>query len=71
MGYSQNSLTSCIYDMALGRSSWDSILDILAATFPGCLITVSGDNLATGDNLAFAGIEADLVHDFAFAVGHR
>src|SRR5690606_4770820 len=54
MGYSQNSLTSCIYDMALGRSSWDSILDILAATFPGCLITVSGDNLSTGTNLAFA-----------------
>ena len=54
MGYSQNSLTSCIYDMALGRSSWDSILDILAATFPGCLVTVSGDNLNTGANLAFA-----------------
>lgn len=54
MGYSQNSLTSCIYDMALGRSSWDSILDILAATFPGCLVTVSGDNLSTGANLAFA-----------------
>lgn len=54
MGYAQNSLTSCIYDMALGRSSWDSILDILAATFPDCLITVSGDNISTGANLAFA-----------------
>src|SRR5689334_19410526 len=54
MGYSQNSLTSCIYDMALGRSSWDSILDILAASFPGCLVMVSGDNLSTGVNLAFA-----------------
>jgi hypothetical protein len=54
MGFSQNSLTSCIYDMALGRSSWDNILDILSATFPGCLITVSGDDLSTGANLAFA-----------------
>lgn len=54
MGYSQNSLTSCIYEMALGRSNWDSILDILSATFPGCLITASGDNVANGSNLAFA-----------------
>jgi DNA-binding CsgD family transcriptional regulator len=54
MGYSQNSLTSCIYEMALGRSGWDNVLDILAAAFPGCLITVSGDNLSTGANLAFA-----------------
>jgi DNA-binding CsgD family transcriptional regulator len=54
MGFSQNSLTSCIYDLALGRSTWDNVLDILAATFPGCLITVSGDNLSTGANLAFA-----------------
>ena len=54
MGYSANSLTSCIYDLALGRSNWDSILDILSASFPGGLVTVSGDNLATGDNLAFA-----------------
>jgi DNA-binding CsgD family transcriptional regulator len=40
--------------MALGRSNWDSILDILAASFPGCLIAVSGDDLSTGTNLAFA-----------------
>lgn len=52
MGYSPNSLTSSIYEMALGRSNWDGILDILAATFQGCLITVSGDNVATGVNLA-------------------
>ena len=54
MGYSQNSLTSCIYDMALGRSSWDNILDILAASFPDCLVLVSGDNQTTGTNIAFA-----------------
>jgi DNA-binding CsgD family transcriptional regulator len=54
MGYSQNSLISCIYDMALGRSSWDSILDILSASFPGCLIIVSGDDLAARSNIAFA-----------------
>ena len=54
MGFSQNSLTSCIYDMALGRSSWDNILDILAATFPECLIAVSADNTSTATNLAFA-----------------
>ncbi|WP_156387478.1 helix-turn-helix transcriptional regulator [Devosia sp. Root105] len=40
--------------MALGRSNWDTILDILAATFPGCIITGSADNVATGTNLAFA-----------------
>jgi DNA-binding CsgD family transcriptional regulator len=54
MGYAQNSLTSCIYDLALGRSTWDSILDILAATFPGCLVLVSGDDLVTRANLVFA-----------------
>jgi DNA-binding CsgD family transcriptional regulator len=54
MGYSQNSLTSAIYEMALGRSNWDSILDILAASFPGCLVTASGDDIANGTNLAFA-----------------
>ena len=54
MGFSQNSLINCIYDMALGRSSWDNVLDILAATFPECLIAVSADNTSTGDNLAFA-----------------
>lgn len=54
MGYSQNSLTSCIYEMALGRSTWDSILDILSASFPGCLILVSGDDLARRSNLVFS-----------------
>src|SRR5690606_33548218 len=54
MGYSQNSLTSCIYDLALGRSNWDSILDILSAQFPGCLVLVSGDDLVTRTNIVFA-----------------
>lgn len=54
MGYAQNSLTSCIYDLALGRSTWDSILDILAASFPGCLVLVSGDDLVARTNIAFA-----------------
>ncbi len=54
MGYSQNSLTSCIYDMALGRSNWDSILDILAAAFPGCLVLISGHDLAQRKSLLFA-----------------
>jgi DNA-binding CsgD family transcriptional regulator len=54
MGYSQNSLTNCIYDMALGRSSWDSILDILSASFPGCLVLVSGDDVAKHENVVFS-----------------
>jgi DNA-binding CsgD family transcriptional regulator len=54
MGYSQNSLTSCIYDMALGRSGWDAILDILSASFPGSLVLVSGDDLASRTNIVFA-----------------
>ena len=54
MGYSQNALIGCIYDMALGRSSWDRILDLLAAAFPDCLVTVSGDDTAARTNLVFA-----------------
>lgn len=54
MGYSQNSLTSCIYDMALGRSNWDGILDILSAQFPGCLVLVSGDDLVNRTNIVFS-----------------
>jgi DNA-binding CsgD family transcriptional regulator len=54
MGYSQNSLISSIYDMALGRASWDSILDILSASFPGSLVLVSGDDLATRSNIVFS-----------------
>jgi DNA-binding CsgD family transcriptional regulator len=54
MGYAQNSLTSAIYDMALGRSSWDAILDILSASFPGCLVLVSGDDLVTRTNIVFS-----------------
>jgi DNA-binding CsgD family transcriptional regulator len=54
MGYSQNSLTGSIYEMALGRANWDSILDMLAAAFPGCLVLVSGNDIAARRNLAFA-----------------
>jgi len=54
MGYSPNSLVSCIYDMALGHSTWESILDILHASFPDCLIMVSGDDLVRRRNIAFA-----------------
>ena len=54
MEYSLNGLTSCIYDMALGRSNWDKILDTLSAYFPGCLITVSGDDLASRANIVFS-----------------
>src|SRR5688572_4800184 len=54
MGYAQNSLTSAIYDMALGRSGWDAILDILSASFPGCLVLVSGDDLVSRANIVFS-----------------
>lgn len=54
MGYSQNALIGCIYDMALGRSSWDRILDLLAAAFPECAVTVSGDDTTSRNNLVFA-----------------
>ena len=54
MGYSQNSLTSCIYEMALGRSNWDGILDILSATFPDCLIFITGYDIAKRNSLLFA-----------------
>lgn len=63
MGYSQNSLISCIYDMALGRSTWDGILDLLAASFAGCLVLVSGDDVARRANIVFAqrGLQAPAV----------
>lgn len=54
MGFSQNSLTTAIYEMALGRSSWDGILDILAASFPGSLVMINGHDTATRANLLFA-----------------
>ena len=54
MGYSQNSLTSYIYEMALGRSSWDSILDVLSAAFPNSLIFVTGHDLVRHTSLVFA-----------------
>jgi DNA-binding CsgD family transcriptional regulator len=54
MGYAQNSLTSYIYEMALGRSSWDSILDLLSAAFPGALVLVTGHDLVTRKSLVFA-----------------
>src|SRR3569623_253861 len=54
MGYSQSSLVSCIYDMALRHSTWDNVLDILSASLPECLILVSGDDLVKRTNLVFA-----------------
>lgn len=54
MGYSQNNLISCVYDMALGRSTWDGILDSLSGSFPGCLVLVSGDDLVRRSNIVFA-----------------
>lgn len=54
MSFSQGSLISCIYDMALRHSTWDDVLDILGASLPGCLVTVSGDDLAERTNLVFA-----------------
>lgn len=54
MGYAQNSLTSAIYDMALGRTGWDAILDILGAGFPGSLVLVSGDDIVTRSNIVFS-----------------
>ena len=61
MGYSQNSLISAIYEMALGRSNWDSILDILEATFPSSLVLVSGNDIVKRSNLLFSqrGLSAD------------
>lgn len=53
MGYSQNSLINCIYDMAVGRSNWDGILDLLEGAFPGCLVLVSGDDVARHANIVF------------------
>ena len=63
MGYSQNSLTSSIYEMALGRSNWDSILDILHAAFPECLVLVTGLALGRRASLLFAhrGLNPDAV----------
>jgi DNA-binding CsgD family transcriptional regulator len=40
--------------MALGRSSWDGILDLLSGSFPGCLVMVSGDDAARHSNIVFA-----------------
>lgn len=66
MSYLQNSLTSSIYDMALGQSSWDDILDVLRASLPGCLIMVSGDDLVERRNLVFSqrGIEPSEVTSY-------
>ncbi|MDC9823447.1 hypothetical protein PRN20_06855 [Devosia sp. ZB163] len=40
--------------MALGRTTWDGILDILSGSFPGSLVLVSGDDLASRRNIVFA-----------------
>jgi DNA-binding CsgD family transcriptional regulator len=54
MTYLQSGLTGSIYEMALGRAGWDGILDMLAAAFPGCLVLVSGDDVAARQNLVFS-----------------
>jgi DNA-binding CsgD family transcriptional regulator len=67
MGYSQNSLISCIYDMALRHSTWDNILDILGSSLPGCLVLVYGSDITKGANIAFAqrGLSAPAASAFA------
>lgn len=52
MGYAQNRLVSAIYEMALGRSNWDYIVDILSGFFPGAVIMVSADDMGGNANLA-------------------
>lgn len=54
MSYLQSGLVGSIYEMALGRAGWDGILDMLAAAFPGCLVLVSGDDVARRQNLVFS-----------------
>lgn len=51
---SRSGLISSIYDMALGESGWESILDMLSATFPDCAVLVSGDDVAEQRNLSFS-----------------
>ena len=50
----RSSLISSIYDMALGETSWESILDMLGAAFPDCVILVSGDDVSEQRNLSFS-----------------
>ena len=66
MGYAQNSLISCIYDMALRHSTWENILDILKASLPDCLILVYGNDLVTRTSIAFAqrGLSAEATSSF-------
>jgi len=54
LNYSQGGLISYIYDLAMRHSTWDSILDILSASLPGCLVLLSGDDLAKRSNIVFA-----------------
>ena len=54
MSYSQGNLISYIYEMSLRRATWDSVLDILSASLPGCLVLLSGDDLARHTNIVFA-----------------
>ena len=50
----RSSLISSIYDMALGDGGWESILDMLSAAIPDCVILVSGDDVAEQRNLSFS-----------------
>lgn len=51
MGYTQNRLTTSIYDLALGRGHWEDIVDILSSNFPDCLVQVCADDLAGPRNI--------------------
>lgn len=54
MGFEQNSLISYIYELALGRATWDNVLDLLSASFPDSLILVMGHDLKTRASIAFS-----------------
>ena len=51
---SASRIVTLTYEMALGRASWDDILDALAAALPGCPVIISADDIAEQRNLVFA-----------------
>lgn len=66
MSFSQNSVITSIYDMALRQTGWDTVLDLLSGNFLGCVLSLRADNIATGANLAFAarGLTATAISQF-------
>jgi DNA-binding CsgD family transcriptional regulator len=66
MGFAQNSIVTSIYDMALRRSNWDVVLDLMTGALPGCLLLLRVDDMVTGGNLAFAsrGLSPDGISQF-------